>query len=280
VRRYVVPDGITVAADVGGDPSAPGVILMHGGGQTRHSWGGAMQELLRRGYHVLNLDARGHGDSEWSPNADYSLDVMACDLCTVAATLSRPPAVVGASLGGATALYASARPTARPVASVLVLVDVVPRATPQGAAKIGDFMRARPDGFTTLEEAADAVAAYYPSRPRPKDVSGLMKNLRMRSDGRLHWHWDPQFVKPARPDSNKYATLLLNAARHVTVPTLLVRGMQSDIVSDAGINEFRGALPALEVLDVSGAGHMVAGDKNDAFNEGVIAFLGRHLAPR
>jgi pimeloyl-ACP methyl ester carboxylesterase len=276
VRRYTVPDSITVAAEVGGDPSAPAVMLMHGGGQTRHSWGGATQKLLRQGYHVINLDARGHGESEWSPKADYSFEAMAGDLRAVVASLPRLPALVGASMGGAAALYACGSASARPVASVLVMVDVVPRPAQHGAAKIGAFMRARPDGFASLEEAANAVAEYYPNRPRPKDVSGLMKNLRLRSDGRLHWHWDPQFVQPARPDMHQFANLLLTAARRVTVPTLLVRGLQSDIVTEAGIAEFREALPTLEVLDVSGAGHMVAGDKNDAFNEGVIAFLKRH----
>lgn len=272
-----MPGGTTVAADVGGDPTAPAVILMHGGGQTRHSWGGAMQRLLRQGYHVINLDARGHGDSDWSPNGDYSLAVMAGDLHAVVATLPKSPAIVGASLGGATALYAASLLPS--LASVLVMVDVVPRAAPLGVEKIRNFMGAKPDGFTTLEEAADAVAAYYPTRPRPNNISGLMKNLRLGADGRLHWHWDPNFVKSPRANPDDYAHLLLTAARQITVPTLLVRGMQSDIVSEVGIAEFREALPALEVLDVTGAGHMVAGDKNDVFNEGVIEFLTQHCAP-
>jgi pimeloyl-ACP methyl ester carboxylesterase len=186
VRRYTVAKNMTLVADVGGAPSAPAVILMHGGGQTRHSWGGAMQALLRRGYHVINLDARGHGESDWSHEADYSLEAMDGDLRAIVATLARPPALVGASMGGATALYAAGDVNARSVASTLVMVDVVPRVMPQGAAKIRAFMRARPDGFATLEEAADAVATYYPNRGRPKDVSGLMKNLRLRPDGRLH----------------------------------------------------------------------------------------------
>lgn len=273
IRNYTVGEGIKVVADVGGDPSAPAVILMHGGGQTRHSWGSALAELLRRGYHVINLDARGHGDSEWSPKADYSLNAMAGDLRAVVATLPQPPALVGASMGGGTALYAAGDTSASPVASMLVMVDVVPRVDPEGAAKITAFMRAHPDGFTTLEDAANAVAAYYPNRMRPKDPSGLMKNLRLWPDGRLHWHWDPKFMSSSPADLNLLGKTLLDAARRVRVPTLLVRGMQSDIVSEAGIVEFRDALPKLEVLDVQGAGHMVAGDKNDAFNEGVIAFL-------
>lgn len=276
VRRYRVPGGIEVEADVGGDPSSPSVILMHGGGQTRHSWGGALRELLRQGFHVINLDARGHGNSDWAPDADYSLQAMASDLRAVIATLSSSPALVGASMGGITALYAvgNGEPT---LASALVLVDVVPRVDAAGGKKIGDFMRANADGFATLEEAADAVSAYNPHRPRPKDISGLMKNLRLRDDGRLHWHWDPRFVQnEKRMEPPQFAEVLLAAADRVRIPSLLVRGMQSDIVSEAGVAEFRQHLPSLEVFDVAGAGHMVAGDRNDAFNDGVIGFLQRH----
>lgn len=279
-RRYVVSDQMTLAADVGGDPQAPAVILLHGGGQTRHSWSGAMQELLTQGYHVINLDARGHGDSQWALDGEYGLESLAADLKAVISTLPAPPALVGASMGGATSLYAVGNGPAD-LASALILVDIVPQVDPAGAAKIEGFLRARPDGFASLEEAADAVATYYPQRPRPKDPSGLMKNLRRHEDGRLHWHWDPRFVqRVGNAEPPRFTELLLGAARHVTIPTLLVRGMQSDIVSEDGVEEFRRELPALEVFDVSGAGHMVAGDKNDAFNQGVIGFLGKHLPVR
>ena len=280
VRRYLMPDGITVAADVGGDPSAPAVILLHGGGQTRHSWSRAMSELIVHGYHVINLDSRGHGDSDWSPIADYSLDSLAADLRAVIATLPTRPALVGASMGGATSLYAVGS-SAEPIATALVLVDVVPRIDAKGAAKIVAFMRARPQGFANLGEAIEAVAAYNPHRPRPKDPSGLMKNLRLREDGRLHWHWDPKFItRLEQAEPPQFADRLNRAAQAVRIPTLLVRGLQSDIVSEAGVAEFRAHLPQLEVFDVAGAGHMVAGDRNDVFNRGVIAFLQRHLPSR
>src|SRR5277367_4027704 len=196
-QRYNVTGGLSVAADVGGDPSHPAVILLHGGGQTRHSWAGAMRELLKQGYHVINLDARGHGDSDWAKSGDYRLGTLAADLHAVVSTLPSKPALVGASMGGATALHLVGY-SAEPVAAALVMVDVVPRVSPEGAARIGQFMRAHPEGFAAVEEAADAVAAYNPHRPRPKNVSGLMKNLRLRADGRLHWHWDPAFLE--RPD--------------------------------------------------------------------------------
>lgn len=272
--------GIRLVADVGGEPGQPTIILLHGGGQTRHSWSGAGREFVERGYRVVNLDARGHGDSEWSPDGGYSLDRLVADLRCVIATLSVKPALVGASMGGITALTLVGE-SKEELAAALVLVDIAPRVEPEGIEKIRRFMTAHPNGFASVEEAADAVAAYNPHRPRPKDTSGLVKNLRRRGDGRWHWHWDPRFVQreisPEPPDFHGRA---LRACRGVRIPTMLVRGLSSDIVGEAGVREFRQHLPQLEVFDVAGAGHMVAGDRNDAFNGGVAAFLERSLPLR
>lgn len=280
VHRYAVGAGVEVVADVGGDPAAPAVILLHGGGQTRHSWRGAMRELLRQGYHVINLDARGHGQSGWSADADYQLETLADDLLQVIATLPTKPALVGASMGGATALYAAGK-HAQPLAAALVLVDMVPRIDPAGANRVIGFMNSRKEGFANLEEVADAVATYNPHRPRPSNIQGLMKNLRHGDDGRLYWHWDPRIMdNPRRVEPPDLAETLLQAATNVRAPTLLVRGMQSDIVTEDGIAELRERMPEVEVFDVAGAGHMVAGDRNDAFNEGVLSFLRRHHPAR
>jgi pimeloyl-ACP methyl ester carboxylesterase len=276
-RRYIGAKGVELVADVGGDPRAPTIILLHGGGQTRHSWGGAMRQLVLRGYHVINLDARGHGDSQWAADGDYSLEVLAKDLECVIETLKSRPALVGASMGGATALLVAGA-HANPVAAALVLVDIVPRIDTGGAAKIRSFMSSGGKGFGTLQEASDAVAAYNPHRPRPKSNAGLMKNLRLRIDGRLYWHWDPRVLQQVRhAEPPLFADRLNSAAEQVRIPTLLVRGLESDIVTEAAVTDFRAHLPQLEVFDVSGAGHMVAGDKNDAFNQGVFEFMQRHL---
>lgn len=277
VRRYSGDGGVQLVADVGGDPSSLPVILMHGGGQTRHSWGGAMRELIRRGYYVINLDARGHGESDWAPDGDYGFSTLARDLERIIATLSAKPALVGASMGGATGLILAGT-RADPPASALVLVDIVPHVDPKGSAKIRAFMTSHRDGFASVEEAAEAVRAYNPHRPPPKDHSGLMKNLRRRADGRLHWHWDPRLitaadgVEPPLPVAE-----LQRAADGVRIPTLLVRGLESDIVTDEGVADLERRIPHAEVFDVAGAGHMVAGDRNDAFNQGVFEFLHRHM---
>jgi pimeloyl-ACP methyl ester carboxylesterase len=274
--RIPVAPGVEIAADIAGRRGAPTVILGHGGGQTRHSWDKAEHQLAAAGYFAINYDLRGHGDSDWSSDGQYSLDSRADDLAKVATLGSRPFALVGASLGGITAMVAASQGL-EPAA--LVLVDIVPKMSPKGVAKIRGFMSASPNGFASLEEAADAISAYYPDRARPKDLSGLHKNLRQGDDGRYRWHWDPRWIQSDRGDPRLLLDMMDTADWTDRVPTLLVRGMKSDIVDDDGVADLRRRIPALEIADIRGAGHMVAGDKNDEFNAAVIAFLTRVMPP-
>jgi pimeloyl-ACP methyl ester carboxylesterase len=275
LRHVVSPDGVRLVAEDVGPQNGPAVILMHGGGQTRHSWSGAMHALARRGYRVINFDGRGHGDSDWSPVGAYELDDRVMDLRAVLEDVRGPFALVGASLGGATAIHAVAQGVD---ATAVVLVDIVPEAEPAGIQRIVSFMRANLDGFASLNEAADAVASYNPARPRSEDPSGLMRNLRLRDDGRLYWHWDPRITQD-KPGTH-HALVRRSAetmAQREDLAVLLVRGLGSDVVSDNGVAAFQALVPKLEIVDVAGAGHMVAGDRNDAFNTGVIGFLERQM---
>jgi pimeloyl-ACP methyl ester carboxylesterase len=266
--------GVELAADAYGPEDGRPVLLFHGGGQTRHAWGGTAQLLGDRGWRAMTVDLRGHGDSDWSPDGNYDLDTFAADVRAVAGAQPRLPAIIGASLGGIGSLVAIAE-TPHPLATALVLVDVAPRMEPEGVQRINDFMNGNPDGFATLDEVADAIAAYNPHRPRPKDLSGLRKNVRLGEDGRWHWHWDPNFLKPPadEPRSLRNEDRLDDAARALTIPTLLVRGKASDVLSEDGAQHLLDLVPHAKVADVSGAGHMVAGDRNDAFNDAVLEFL-------
>ncbi|WP_324262233.1 alpha/beta hydrolase [Altererythrobacter sp. H2] len=252
------------------------VVLLHGGGQTRHSWAGAMRALVSAGYRVLNLDARGHGMSQWSPARAYGLPDRIQDIHAVVEGCAVPFALVGASMGGLTAIHAIGEGL-RPAA--LVLVDIVPQMEPAGVDRIVGFMNANHGGFASLEEAADAVAAYYPERPRPKDPTGLMKNLRLNEDGRLYWHWDPSMFNVEDPSNfhDPLARSTIRLGQRPEVAVLVVRGRLSDMVSDASIAAFHAQVPDAEVHDIVGAGHMIAGDRNDAFNAAVIDFLGKRL---
>jgi pimeloyl-ACP methyl ester carboxylesterase len=254
-----------------GDPAGVPVLLLHGGGQTRHSWSAANRALATRGFYAVSIDFRGHGDSDWSPERDYRMAMMKEDLLAVIGQLPSLPVLVGASMGGVASLLAVGE-SERLVARAMILVDITPRVEPEGVARIQAFMTARPDGFGSLDEAADAVAAYNPDRPRPADASGLLKNLRLR-DGRYFWHWDPAFMDQSDVREQAYFDRLEAACHGVTLPTLLVRGGKSEIVSDATVAHMKEMIPHARFADVTGAGHMVAGDRNDAFNAAVLSFL-------
>jgi pimeloyl-ACP methyl ester carboxylesterase len=144
-------------------------------------------------------------------------------------------------------------------------------------AKIQGFMAERMDeGFATLEDAADAIASYLPHRKRPRSLEGLRKNLRLGEDGRYRWHWDPAFMRgdnTINDNAREFAEGLIGAVPELHLPVLLVRGMNSELVQEDFAREFVEQAPNASYVDVSGAGHMVAGDKNDLFCNAVLEFL-------
>jgi pimeloyl-ACP methyl ester carboxylesterase len=253
-------------------------LLLHGGGQTRHAWRATARRLAERGFTAIPVDQRGHGDSAWVESGAYAVEDYGQDAAAlgrqIEARFGGKPVAIGASLGGLASLDALG---AEDCFSALVLVDIVPRMEAQGVAHVEAFMRANArDGFATIEQAAETVAAYLPHRKHPPSTEGLRKNLRQR-DGRWYWHWDPRFVDGPRTVNAEAATLvprLEEASRALAVPTLLVRGGASDIVSPESAEAFRALCAHAKFVDVSGAGHMVAGDRNDVFADAIIGFLG------
>lgn len=276
-RTFLGADGNRlVATEMGGGDRT--VLLLHGGGQTRHAWARTARRLAGAGWRAVALDGRGHGDSAWMENGAYGFPDFGRDVATVAQALAaehgRKPVAIGASLGGMAALLAQG---SAPVLAGLVLVDVVPRMDPRGVAHVRGFMRAQAaEGFGSIEEAAGAVAAYLPHRPRPTSLDGLRKNLRLHADGRWRWHWDPRFLDgPGSVDANwdLVEPLVLRAARSLAIPTLLVRGGSSELVTPEAVAEFQALAPHAAYTDVAGARHMVAGDRNDVFGDAVLRFL-------
>jgi pimeloyl-ACP methyl ester carboxylesterase len=261
-------DAILVGDRWDADNPAGTVLLLHGGGQTRHSWFRTGRQLASNGWNAISLDARGHGDSGWAVDGRYTMDVLVADLEAVVATLDEQPVLVGASMGGSTSLLAQGE---RRLARALVLVDIVPVPDSAGIDRIMTFLRSAPDGFDSLQEAAQAVRDYNPHRTRTPSPHGLRKNLRQRANGRWHWHWDPNFLDLAPTAAD--VTRLQEAARKVTVPTLLIRGQQSDVVTPAGVRGLLDVMPHASYVDVSGTGHMVAGDDNDVFTHHLLKFL-------
>ena len=273
IVTYTGADGLELVSTHSGPKDGQPVVLLHGGGQTRGAWGASVKALAERGFYAVALDMRGHGDSEWSPEGRYALDAFAADLRVVIGTFDRPPARVGASLGGLASLLAVGEAPQAPAAS-LVLVDIVPWMEKKGGDQVVGFMRGTASGFDTLEAAADAIADYLPHRPRPERLDGLSRNLRQRKDGRWYWHWDPNFVAPQGGwDMDEVNRRLSAAAKAVDARLMLMRGSNSEIVSAEGARRFSEMFPEAQLAEIEGAHHMVAGDDNDAFLKALLPFL-------
>ena len=250
------------------------VILLHGGGQTRHSWARTAERLATDGWDTIAYDARGHGDSDWHPGGDYTLDGFvagsagACWDTGVGSCSDRSLTRRGHVIGrGRRAPWDRSGDRAG-----RIVIEVERR----GVARILEFLAAHREGFGTLAEVADAIAAYNPVRRRPRNLDGLRKNVRQRADGRWYWHWDPAFIQIGdEPQRQANPGRLRRAASSLLIPTLLVRGAQSDVVSDAGMADMLKLIPQAASIVISDAGQMVAGDDNDVFVSGVESFLDR-----
>jgi pimeloyl-ACP methyl ester carboxylesterase len=268
---------IALAASTFGDEQGTAIVFLHGGGQTRHSWNRAARALAARGWFAISLDLRGHGESGWHPDGDYSLDAFAADVNAVLADLGRPAVLIGASLGGLASLIAVGESDDQDDRVLsLVLVDIATRGQPVGVERVHGFMAAAATGFESLEDAAEAIARYNPGRPRPRSLEGLRRNLRQNEDGRWYWHWDPRFLDD-RERFTGNTERLERAAQSLTIPVLLVRGGTSELISREDAEHLLGLVADAELADVAGAGHMVAGDRNDVFTGEVAGYLARRL---
>lgn len=268
------PDGLQLAADAWGDPLGPLVLLMHGGGQTRHAWRATGRNLAEAGYHAVAFDLRGHGDSDWSAEGDYSQDAYVRDIESVLQSLGKhDPILIGASLGAANGLVAVGE--GRVNAAALIMVDFVPRTEKAGFDRLQAFMRSNVEGFGSLEDVAETISSFRGGAVKPATTSGLAKVVRRGADGRYHWHWDARQLEWRVQEFPRRHVRLSAAARNLWIPTLLVRGDSSDVVSEEGAREFLGMCPHAEYISLTNAGHMVVGDRNDRFGQAAAPFLAR-----
>lgn len=275
--RLLVGDGLSLALETRGPINAPPLLFAHGFGQSRRAWTRSAECLAAHGWHTVTFDARGHGDSGRLAGGHYQLEQFVDDLLIVARSLEQPPVLIGASMGGLLGLVAAGEVRPDPFRA-LVLVDITPRWETAGVERMLGFMRAHPDGFGSLDEAAAEVAAYLPQRRGRKAASELWQLLHRGDDGRLHWHWDPALLDTVAHEGERHQQRLLDAARSIDVPVLLVSGGRSDVVSDATVAEFLHTVPHAEHVEIAQATHTLAGDGNAAFTAAIEPFL-RTLEP-
>jgi pimeloyl-ACP methyl ester carboxylesterase len=272
---FAVVDGRQVHYLEWGRADRPGVLALHGGGQTAYMFE-ELGKTLRTTHHVIAPDLPGHGDSD-------SPDSFPMNRHAIAATL--PPllaefgvdraAVVGASLGGMTAItLAKSHPD---LVAAIVLIDVGHRLEEAGVQRIIAFMT-KHDSFASLEEAAEAIAEYAPRRSAARSSSNLQRNLRRRSDGR--WVWKHGFGRmhgsqapPVDQDWREILTGLDDDAREVAVPALVIRGGESDVLTDEGAHDVGSLMPDSRVVVVPDAGHLTAGDNPEGTVHQITSFF-------
>jgi flavin reductase (DIM6/NTAB) family NADH-FMN oxidoreductase RutF/pimeloyl-ACP methyl ester carboxylesterase len=230
--------GVQLRADVLGFPEDPAVLLLHGGAQTRDSWKDAAAALVLAGRYVINLDLRGHGASEWPADGRYNFDSYVGDLRQVLDQLGSRPVIVAASLGGWVATAALGEEGAN-LASGLVLVDAPPKMVPEASREV--------------------VKALH------RHIAKAGPNLR----------WDPRTLGAF--DRDALPARLQAAAANIIVPTLFVRGAQSELTESATATNFVGQMPNAEYAEIEGAGHLVAADRAEAFNALLLDFLERKI---
>lgn len=274
-------EGLRLVADAYGPIDGPPALLLHGLGQTRQSWGLAAEKLGGQGWRAYAVDQRGHGDSDRSPAGAYAHADVAADVLALCEALKRRPLIIGASMGGVAAMVAQGTSDAQ-LYRGLVLVDITPDVDVEGARRILAFMSVNPEGYASLEEAAESIAAYRGAGRGKASTRGLSRVLREGTDGRWRWHWDPRILDARKGwlDDPKAAEAYLErmragmtaGVRKLHVPTMLVRGGSSDVVTREAAEALLKMIPHAKFVDVADASHMVAGDRNDIFSAAVLEF--------
>jgi pimeloyl-ACP methyl ester carboxylesterase len=258
-----------------GNSQLPALIFLHGFAQQAHSWDFAAL-ALRHLFHCVSLDLRGHGDSDWSPRAEYGLDYYVSDVeALVRALACDRPVVCGLSMGGRTAYaYAGRDPEG---VRALIVAEAAPESHPAGRRAVSVFT-AGPAEFDTFEAIVARTLAYNPRRT-PEQVRGSLRHsVRQRPDGKWAWKWDPA-VRQSRTASSYDPEAQWAALSRVRCPTLFVLGAQSEMVAPETLRRMVASVPGSTAETVENAGHLVAGDNPAGFDAAVKRFFDRAGVP-
>jgi pimeloyl-ACP methyl ester carboxylesterase len=254
-----------------GNPDAPTIVLLHGGHQSAHSWDLVSLHLARR-YHVLALDQRGHGDSEWPRDVEYSNNDMSLDAEAFINALGlHKPVLIGHSMGGRNSLLLTKRNPS--LLNALVIVDVGPEVSPRGREVIAGFVQTNQE-FDNLEHFVENVRKYDPYRSREHIERTVKYNMLQRADGKFVSKCDSTprrlgLIRGTGPLDN----ITLDDARRFDLPVLLVRGANSNILAPDAAERFRDALPLGRLATVPDCGHNVHGQNTKGFITALGEFL-------
>lgn len=253
-----------------GDTSKPLIVMLHGGSQQAHSWDFVSLPLSEH-YHILALDQRGHGDSAWAADGDYSTEGHQTDIDAFVSDLGLSGFhLIGHSMGGRNS-YVWASQNSEKLSS-LTIVDTGPEAQHRGRNRIQNF-RELPDELDSFEEFANRVQEYT-GRTREQTLGSLKYSIREREDGKWTWKYDKLLRTPGHQTPQLTSEQLWEAVAKITCPTLVIRGGNSDIFAHATMDKMSEVIPNCSTVTVPNAGHLVAGDNPTDFLAAVNSFYG------
>ncbi len=270
--RFVDANGMRFHYLEWGDADKPPMLLLHGFAQTCHSW-----DFVALGfsdeYRIIVLDQRGHGDSDWAADGDYSPETQQDDISGVVDALGLDAFVLmGLSMGGRNSFtYAANNPNK---VRALVIVDAGPQNMRQGTQNIRNFVQ-QEDELDSVDAFVQRVQAYNPRRPAEQLRGSLMHNLKQLPNGKWTWKYDKALRRPGRrmgsdPETEKR---LWGYLQSLQCPTLLVRGGASDIIAMDTAEQMHRSIPNSRLATIEGAGHLVMGDSPSGFQAAVVEFL-------
>ena len=250
-----------------GDPDAPAVLLLHGGGLTGYTWAPLVGRLAAT-HHCVMPELRGHGDSDWAPDGRYTLRAYADDLAGLFDVLGLDPRLtVGMSLGGQVAMQMAV--DGRPPRA-LALVDVGPSTEPRGGQEIQAFLRV--NRYDSFEEAVTAAQRFNPQRSRESLQTSMRRNMVAEPDGGWRWKWDPERFASFE-QRRAEAEALWPALGEIGCPVLIARGQRSIVFPESLATRTAAAFPRGRVVTIPGAGHTVQGDNPDALAGVLTQFI-------
>ena len=268
---YVEANGLKFHYLDWGNPDNPPLVLLHGVGQTCHTWD-LFAAAMSPHFHVMAFDQRGHGDTDWAPDKDYSRKTMVKDAeaFTTALGLDRF-FLTGMSMGGANSLAFTGQNPDR--VEALVVVDIGPRVENKGVQHIRNFMKDFRE-FDSLDDAAAVIHKFNPRRPLEVIRKyTVVYNLKQLPSGKWTWKYDTYFSEGhSRGDVKQMEQELSTEVKKISCPTLLVKGAESDVLSLDGARLLQAAVPGSEFALIPGAGHSVMGDNPPAFEAAVREF--------
>ena len=270
--NYPAAGGLVLRGEAWGTQNAPPVLLLHDCGQTRHMWRNIAHTLAELGSYAVTIDLRGHGDSNWALNGDYSLNTFVADIQGVATSFSQQPALVGIGLGGIIALLAEGEMLS-PISSAVVLAGLTPHLEAEEAEWFVPLIQAHLEEFMSLVGIKKADFRYWPTQPYPQDFSTFVKDHSEALAGWHRWQQDPQLFCALRRERAWNRERLLAAVRALQVPTLLFRDSLIDPASQDPLGELVAAIPHAQYADLSVAEQLRDGDDAGTLSRAIAGFL-------